>query len=352
MLVLGIESSCDETAAAVVRRPMVLSDIVHSQVDMHAEFGGVVPELAARDHLKNIRPVVSQALVQAGVTLSELDAIAVTNRPGLSGALLIGTQMAHAMAWSANKPLIGVDHLVGHLLAPFLHFPELSPPSSPDFPFIGLVASGGHTALYRVDGPYASLMTELGATRDDAAGEAYDKVAKLMGLGYPGGPVIDALAQQGDPRAIDFKKPLPQKDSLEFSFSGLKTQVARWIAKEGLPKNDQTLRDLCASFQRCVVETLIEKAIAAAELEQLSTIVLCGGVSANKTLRALGKSSCEQRGLTLIAPHIRACTDNAAMIAYAGCFLADQGADDRGQLTISPRSIVPRLTRKGGGLRA
>lgn len=352
MLVLGIESSCDETAASVVRGPIVLSDVVHSQVEMHAEFGGVVPELAARDHLKNIRPVVNQALAQAGVSLSDVDALAVTNRPGLTGALLIGTQMAHAMAWAANKPLVGVDHLVGHLLAPFLHFPELSPPISPTFPFIGLVASGGHTALYRVDGPYASSMSELGATRDDAAGEAYDKVAKLLGLGYPGGPVIDGLAQEGDPYAIDLKKSLPQKDSLEFSFSGLKTQVARWVAKEGLPKNDQTLRNLCAAFQRCIVETLIEKAINAAELEQLSTIVLCGGVSANKTLRAFGKSECEQKELTLIAPHIRACTDNAAMIAYAGCFLVDQGEDDRGKLIISPRSVVPRLTRKGGGLRA
>ncbi len=352
MIILGIESSCDETAAAVVEDARVLSDVVHSQVKLHAEYGGVVPELAARDHLANIRPVVAQALSDAKLELAQVDAIAVTCRPGLSGALLIGTQVAHAMAWAADKPLVGVDHLVGHLLAPFLHFPELAPPQAPKFPFIGLVASGGHTAIYRVDGPHFSQIHELGATRDDAAGEAYDKVAKLLGLGYPGGPIIDRLAQDGNDQAVSLKKPMARSDSLEFSFSGLKTQVSRWVAQHGAPKNDDTLRDLCASFQRCVVETLIEKSIAAAQLHQIKSIVLCGGVSANSALRARGRALCDEVGLTLIAPHLRACTDNAAMIAYAGSFLAADGLDERGRLQISPRTILPRLTRKGGGARA
>lgn len=351
MIVLGIETSCDETAAAVVEGSRVLADVVHSQVGLHAEYGGVVPELAARDHLTNIYPVVHQALHQARCAMENIDAIAVTCRPGLSGALLIGTQVAHALAWSTDRPLVGVDHLVGHLLAPFLSFPDLPAPAIPQFPFVGLVASGGHTALYRVDGPEASMISELGATRDDAAGEAYDKVAKLLGLGYPGGPIVDELAQQGDPTRISLKRPMAQADSLEFSFSGLKTQVARWVQDNGAPRG-KVLLDLCAAFQHCVVQTLIEKSITAAQTEGLETVVLCGGVSANRDLRSLGREICAARGITLLTPHVRACTDNAAMIAYAGSFLAERGVDERGGLRISPRSILPRLTRKGGGPRA
>ncbi len=352
MLILGIETSCDETAAAVVRGAQVMSDIVHTQVKLHAEYGGVVPELASRDHLRNIRPVVDEALVSAGVSLAEVDAIAVTCRPGLSGALLIGTQMASAMAWAADKPLVGVDHLVGHLLAVFLDFPGVDCPEPPEFPFIGLVASGGHTAVYRVDGPSAPQITELGGTRDDAAGEAYDKVAKLLGLGYPGGPIVDKLAQEGDPSVIPLSKPMARKDSLEFSFSGLKTNVARWVQQNGVPQNDDTLRNLCAAFQARVVETLIEKSLLAARSCGLKTIVLAGGVSANSGLRSRGAELCARQGVRLVVPHFRACTDNAAMIAYAGSFGAQAGVDDRGRLEISPRTILPRLTHKGGGARA
>lgn len=351
MLILGIESSCDETAAAVVDGRRVLSDVVHSQVALHAEYGGVVPELASRDHLTNARPVIARALSEAGVPLSKIDAVAVTCRPGLSGALLIGTQLASALCWASNKPLIGVDHLLGHLLAVFLDFPGLTCPPPPSFPFIGLVASGGHTAIYRVDGPLHSDVTELGATRDDAAGEAYDKVAKLLGLGYPGGPIIDRLAGEGSPTTIPLKKPMPQKDSLEFSFSGLKTQVARYVLENGAPKNDQTLRDLAAAFQRVVVDTLMEKALLAARNEGIKTIALAGGVSANSSLRARGKELCQAQGVELVVPHFRACTDNAAMIAYAGSFRAEMGFDDRETLEISPKTILPRTTRKGGGPR-
>lgn len=352
MRILGIESSCDETAAAVVEQRRVLSDVVHSQVAMHAEYGGVVPELASRDHLRNVRPVIEQALKDAAISLSDVDAIAVTCRPGLSGALLIGTQVASAMAWALDKPLVGVDHLVGHLLAVYLDFPNTECPTPPEFPFIGLVASGGHTAIYRVDGPFHEQISELGATRDDAAGEAYDKVAKLLGLGYPGGPIIDRLAQEGDPDVIELSRPMPNKKTLEFSFSGLKTHVARWVKSQGAMRNDATLRNLCASFQRVVVDTLIEKALAAAEQEGLSTIALAGGVSANSSLRTRGKDLCAARGIELVVPHFRACTDNAAMIAYAGSFRAQAGHDDRGTLELSPRTILPRTTRKGGGPRS
>jgi N6-L-threonylcarbamoyladenine synthase len=213
------------------------------------------------------------------------------------------------------------------------------------------VASGGHTAIYRVDGPDHQKITELGATRDDAAGEAYDKVAKLLGLGYPGGPIVDQLAQQGDPDAIEISRPMPDKTTLEFSFSGLKTHVARWVSQRGPIENDATLRNLCAAFQRVVVDTLIEKSLAAAKAEGLGTIALAGGVSANSSLRTRGKELCKAQSVQLVVPNFRACTDNAAMIAFAGSFRALAGEDDRGRLEISPKTILPRITRKGGGPR-
>ena len=215
MLVLGIESSCDETGAAVVdSQGVVRSDVVHSQVALHARYGGVVPELASRDHLRNVGPVVREALRQAGVTLAEIGGVAVTNRPGLVGALLVGVQAAKGLAWAAGKPLVGVDHLVGHVLAVFLQRGAHAEPA-PEFPFVCLLASGGHTAIYRVDAPRADAIVELGATRDDAAGEAFDKVAKLLGLGYPGGPVIDRLAAGGDPSRIALIAPMAHASSLE-----------------------------------------------------------------------------------------------------------------------------------------
>jgi len=348
VIILGIETSCDETAAAVVEDNLVRSDVIHTQIALHAEFGGVVPELASRDHLRNIRPVVDQALADAKVSLDDIDAVAVTCRPGLTGALLIGTQLANALCWASEKPLIGVDHLIGHLLAVFLDFPGKDCPPPPQFPFIGLVASGGHTAIYRVGGPTHESIVELGATRDDAAGEAYDKIAKLLGLGYPGGPIIDQLAQEGDPYKIELSTPMKNRKSLEFSFSGLKTQVARWVQKNGLPKNDDTLRNLCAAFQRIVVDTLIEKSIAAAKMEKITTIALAGGVSANSELRGRGRELCKNAEIDLIVPHFSACTDNAAMIAYAGSFQALRGENNRDGLEVSPRSILPRLTVKGG----
>ncbi len=351
MRVLGIETSCDETAAAVVDKGRVLSDVVHTQVALHAPYGGIVPELASRDHLRNVRPVISAALERAELTLSEIDGIAVTCRPGLSGALLVGVQTAKGLAWAAEKPLVGVDHLVGHLLVVGLRYPDLPEPEAVAFPFIALLASGGHTALYRVDGPGNEQIQELGATRDDAAGEAFDKVAKLLGLGYPGGPVIDRLAKDGNPDAIPLAKPMPRKDSLEFSFSGLKTNVARWIAEHGRPGNDQRLRDLCAAFQTRVVDALVSKALFAAEQEGVKRLVLAGGVAANRQLREVATERASARGVRVFIPPLRACTDNAAMIAHAGSVRLSRGESDGLSVEMSPHTILHRLTRKGSGRR-
>jgi N6-L-threonylcarbamoyladenine synthase len=352
MLVLGIETSCDETAAAIVARDgRVLSDVVHSQVTVHAPYGGIVPELASRDHLRNVRPVIVAALERASLRLEQIDGIGVTCRPGLSGALLVGAQVAQGMAWATQKPLVGVDHLVGHLMAVFLRYPEHKADPAPNFPFVALLASGGHTALYRVDGFDLHEVRELGATRDDAAGEAFDKVAKLLGLGYPGGPIIDRLASEGDPEAIALCRPMRRRDSLEFSFSGLKTNVARWVAEHGRPGNDATLRNVCAAFQRRVVDTLVKKAIRAADLEQVNTLVLAGGVAANRELRERAARAASEHGKRLVVPPFKACTDNAAMIAIAAVARLRRGESDLGKLSISPHTALLSVTRKGPGRR-
>jgi tRNA N6-adenosine threonylcarbamoyltransferase len=330
--VLGIESSCDETAAAVVREDGLLrSDVVYSQIAVHARYGGVVPELAARAHVNAVVPVVREALAQAQVELAELSGIAVTCGPGLVGALLVGVQVAKAMAFARGLPLIGVNHLDGHLLAAGLRRNESDPPGPP-FPFVALLASGGHTSICRVDAP--DRIVQLGATRDDAAGEAYDKVAKLLGLGYPGGPIVDRLAQDGNALAHRLPRAL-RGSSLDFSFSGLKTAVATHVRNHGKPEGDQALRDLCASFQASVVETLVGKTMRAATREGVSDVVLCGGVAANRTLRAAARTACEAQGLALYVPPIASCTDNAAMIAYTGALALARG--ERSALTLEVR---------------
>lgn len=352
MRVLGIETSCDETAAAVVtERGEVLSDVVRSQVAVHAAYGGIVPEVAARDHARVIVAVVREALARAELTLAELDGVAVTSQPGLAGALLVGLQAAKGLAWGASKPLLGVDHLVGHLLAVFLRAGEPARPP-PAYPFIALLASGGHTALYRVDGPALAQVTELGATRDDAAGEAFDKVGKLLGLGYPGGPAIDKLAAEGDPaRAREaLPRALARRDSLEFSFSGLKSSIARHIARAGVPKGE-ALADLCAAFQRSVVETLVGKTLRAAQRERLERVVLAGGVAANRGLRAAMTERCAAKGLSVFIPPLTSCTDNAAMIAYVGALRLAAGEQSGLDLAPSTRTALHRVTRKGGGRR-
>ncbi|WP_437551054.1 tRNA (adenosine(37)-N6)-threonylcarbamoyltransferase complex transferase subunit TsaD [Sorangium sp. So ce367] len=356
MRVLGIETSCDETAAAVVTEGGdVLSDVVRSQVALHAPYGGVVPEVAARDHARAVVPVVREALSRAGVSVADLDGVAVTSRPGLAGALLVGLQAAKGLAWAAGKPLVGVDHLVGHLLAVFLRrggAPLSDERERPSFPYVALLASGGHTAIYRVDGPAIGAIRELGATRDDAAGEAFDKVAKLLGLGYPGGPVVDRLAAGGDAAAAADAVPalMARKESLEFSFSGIKSSVARHVAKRGRPEG-QALRDLCAAFQGAVVDALVQKTVRAARAERIGRVVLGGGVAANQGLRAKMAAACERRGLALFVPPLASCTDNGAMIAYAGALRLAAGERDTLDLAPETRTALPRVTRKGGGAR-
>ncbi len=276
MLVLGIESSCDETGAALVDlEGKVLSDVVHTQASVHAPYGGVVPELASRDHLRNVGPVVRAALSRAGKSLADVDGVAVTNRPGLVGALLVGVQAAKGIAWAAGKPLVGVDHLMGHVLSVFLRRAESDPPKA-RFPFVCLLASGGHTAIYRVDAPRTDAITELGATRDDAAGEAFDKVAKALGLGYPGGPAVDERAARGDASHVKLSTPMGSSTSFEMSFSGIKTQVARLIARDAAPPGEAWVADVCAAFQAEVTGVLARKTIEAAEREGVGDVVVGG----------------------------------------------------------------------------
>lgn len=342
---------------------MVLSDVVQSQTDIHALYGGIVPELASRDHTRNVVPVIASALAKAEVTLGELDGIAVTYRPGLVGALMVGVQAAKGLAWAGEKPLVGVDHLLGHLLAVFLRRPpgvdaESVEPSFPEFPYVALLASGGHTAIYRVDGPDAALCRELGATRDDAAGEAFDKVAKMLGLGYPGGPVIDRLAATVDAelaakyaKKYDFVAPMRSTDSLEFSFSGLKTRIARTIEADGIPADPREFAALCGSFQRAVTEVLSSKLIAAARSEGVAHVVLGGGVAANRELRRRVHDLAATHGLRSHVPPFESCTDNAAMIAYAGTAVLARGERAPWDLRPTSQTALVRATRKGRGKR-
>lgn len=309
-LILAIETSCDETAAAVLRGEReVLSDVVASQAKLHAEYGGVVPELACRAHVESVLPVVSRALQEADVSLPDLDAVAVTQGPGLVGALLVGISFAKALAWGAGLPLVPVNHLEAHLAGAFLE-------GEVPLPFVGLVASGGHTALYLC--PRRGEYRLLGQTLDDAAGESFDKVAKLLGLGYPGGVEIDRLAREGDAGRFAFPRPLLRSEHLDFSFSGLKTALRIHCQKylKGLDPKD--LRDTCASFQEAVVETLVHKALRAAEQTGARCVVACGGVACNSRLRERLGAETARQGLVLLVPRRRYCTDNAAMVASAG----------------------------------
>jgi N6-L-threonylcarbamoyladenine synthase len=309
--VLGIETSCDETAASVVedgRR--ALSDVVATQIELHRRWGGVVPELASRNHVMQVMPVVDEALSGAGVAPADLDGIAVTSGPGLVGALLVGVQVAKSLALAWGKPLVRVNHLEGHLVAAFLSDP------APTFPFLGLVVSGGHTSLYVAEG--FGRYRLLGATRDDAAGEAFDKGAKLLGLPYPGGIAIDELARSGQAAGVRFPRAIVRGSELDFSFSGLKTALLHHVRKHGVPEG-QGLADLCASYQEAIVGALVHKLFRAARTLQLQRIVLSGGVAANSRLRAaVVERAREYDDLEVFLPPRRLCTDNAAMIAVAG----------------------------------
>jgi len=329
MLVLGMETSCDETAAAVVEDGVrVRSSVVASQHDLHGPFGGVVPELACRRHISSVIGVVEEALRRASVGLPDIKGVAVTRGPGLIGALLVGLSAAKSIAYARRIPIVGVHHIEGHLAAIFMET------KAPPIPFLGLVVSGGHTMLFRVMSPGSYRI--LGQTRDDAAGEAFDKVAKLLGLGYPGGPAIDRLARGGNPAAISFPRPIPA--GLEFSFSGLKTAVAQWISRNTLPKASQ-LADLVASFQEAVVDTLVTKLFAAAKLEGLEHLVVCGGVACNSRLRARLGDEAARLGFQLYLSAPEYCTDNAAMIAAAGFPRLKRGETDT--LDLNAEATIP-----------
>ncbi len=314
MRVLAIETSCDDTGAAVILDGRkILSNIVSSQVPIHQKYGGVVPELASRKHIESIVPIVTAALEGANVTLKEMDGLAVTQGPGLVGSLLVGLSFAKSIAFATGLPFIGVNHIEAHLSAIFL---EENPPR---FPFIGLVVSGGHTSLFRMDG--FGKYKRLGQTRDDAAGEAFDKVAKLLGLGYPGGPIIDELSKSGDPKAVRFPRPILSKNSFDFSFSGLKTAVVNYVKAHPEPSGGYSkdlIKDIVSSFQEAVVEVLVKKTVQAAQDQGLKRIVLSGGVAANQRLRQRIEEECIGRKFKVHLPSPSFCTDNAAMVGVVG----------------------------------
>ena len=318
ILTLAIETSCDETSAAVLRGGReILSNIIATQIPVHQKYGGVVPEIASRCHIVNIVPVIDEALKEAGVAKEEIGQVAVTYGPGLVGALLVGVAAAKGLSFSLGVPLIGVNHLEGHIFANFLSSPELAPP------FVALVASGGHTALVHVKD--YNHFTLLGQTRDDAAGEAFDKVARVLGLPYPGGPEIDKLAREGNPTAIDFPRALAQEGNYEFSFSGLKSAVLNYINSEQMKGHALNKADIAASFQSAVVEVLVHKAFEAIHEAGRDTLVLAGGVAANKSLETRLRETAAAEGIRYLYPPPRLCTDNAAMIACRGAYQAAAG---------------------------
>jgi N6-L-threonylcarbamoyladenine synthase len=340
MVVLGIETSCDETGVALYdTHKGLLAHALYSQVAMHADYGGVVPELASRDHVRRLLPLTRQILGEAGLALADVDAIAYTEGPGLAGALLVGTSAAHGLAYALDIPALGLHHLEGHLLSPLLADP------APAFPFVALLVSGGHSQLMRVNrvGDY----TLLGETLDDAAGEAFDKSAKLMGLGYPGGPEIARLAALGTPGRYKLPRPMINSGDLNFSFSGLKTAVL--TAVRGQTLDDQGRADLSAEVQAAIVDVLVAKSIAALEQSDLTRLVVAGGVGANRLLRATLTARAQRYGCTVYYPDLQFCTDNGAMIAFAGALRLEHGMAgnvnaDRLRFSVRPRWDLAELS--------
>lgn len=341
MLLLSIETSCDETAAAVVRDGRtIVSSVVSSQIATHAEYGGVVPEIASRMHLEMISPVIEEALSLSGASFSDLDGLAVTQGPGLAGALLVGIATAKAISYACGIPLVGVNHIEGHLLARFLE-------QSVELPFLALVVSGGHTHLYRVDG--IGRYVTLGRTLDDAAGEAFDKVAKLVGLPYPGGMQIDRLAGAGDPRAVSLPRPLLHDGSFNFSFSGLKTAVLNHVRKYPDAREGQPLSDLCASFQAAVCEVLVGKTAAAARETGIKRLVVAGGVACNSALRREMGTLAAAAGIELHIPSPALCADNAAMLAVPADYYLTHGITSGFELDALPVWSLDTLVERLAG---
>jgi len=334
-LILGIETSCDETSAAVLRNGKVLSNVTKAQV-IHLQYGGVVPELASRAHQRLIVPVVQEALHVAGVQKREIDAVAAVYGPGLIGSLIVGLNFAKAFAYGRGIPFIGVNHLVAHLYSSFLE------ERTPEFPYVALIVSGGHTILAYVEAPFVHRV--LGETRDDAAGEAFDKVAKMLGLGYPGGPAIDKAAQKGDSSYVRFPRPGPG-DGYDFSFSGLKTSVLYFLRRNNLlPASGELVHHIAASFQAAVVDVLVEKTIRAAEELHVRHVTVSGGVAANSLLRQRFSEELEKREISLHIPRIDFCTDNGAMVAYVGWMRFQQSPFPKSVISPLDLGPVPNLT--------
>lgn len=331
-LTMAIESSCDETSVALLTEGRnVLSNVIASQIKVHQVFGGVVPEIASRHHLDNMNSVLEQALDEANVSLEDVDLIGVTYGPGLVGALLIGLATAKALSFATKTPLVGVHHIQGHISANYIEHKDLKPP------FLALVVSGGHTNIVDVRG-YQEYEV-LGRTRDDAAGEAFDKVARVLGLGYPGGPMIDKVAKEGNPHAVEFKRVYLEKNSLDFSFSGIKTGVLNYLNSQKLKGETINVADTAASFQLAVMEVIVNKAILAAEKMKQDKIVLAGGVAANSLLRGMLLEACQKKGIQLYYPSPILCTDNAAMIGCAAYYKYQAGMVD--DLTLDAYPNLP-----------
>jgi len=341
VLVLGIETSCDETAAAVVRDgKSILSSIISSQVELHKPYGGVVPELASREHLERIEPIVNEAISRSGVTLDDIDAIAVTQGPGLIGSLLVGVCFAKALAFSASKPFIGVNHIEGHIFSVVFDNPPI------EYPALALIVSGGHTNLFFI--PEAGKYKLVARTRDDAAGEAFDKVAKMLGLGYPGGPIIERLASEGDPYSIKFSVPKITDGRPDFSFSGLKTAVARYIKEKGIePIRDgqvsEEIKNLCASFQLTAIRSLVLPMEKMALQLKPNTLIVAGGVACNMLLREASAKVAQNMGVPIYFPSRHLSTDNAAMIAAAGTFHLERGESSDLLMTANPMMRLQNL---------
>lgn len=332
MLILGIDTSCDDTAASIVEDGCrIISNVVSSQNEIHTKYGGIVPELASRRHIEMIWPVVNEAMKKADTDFKDISAIAVSHGPGLIGSLLVGVCFAKSMAYVQNIPLVSINHLEGHMISIFLE-------KKPEFPFIGLVVSGGHTSIYLAEG--FGKYTEIGRTRDDAAGEAYDKVAKLLGFGYPGGPIIDRLASEGNPKAIVFPR-AKLKEGHDFSFSGLKTSVLNYIKKHPDAKKE----DIAASFQAAVVDVLVNRVLEVAELKGVKEIVLSGGVAANSGLREMINQKTVEKGMKAYLPSLHLCTDNAAMVAATGYHLFKRG--EIADYALNPKACLPLGSANG-----
>ncbi len=335
-IVLGVETSCDDTSVSLVRKDgFVLSLCSANQDLVHRPFGGIVPEIASRNHTEYLLPLVEKALEEANIGWDKVEGLSVTSRPGLIGSLIVGLVTVKTLALSKKLPFIGVNHLEAHLLAPFLQDELYQPPEGFDFPFLALAISGGHTHLYQVRALGDYLV--LGQTVDDAAGEAFDKFAKMLGLGFPGGVQVDRLAQQGRPEAFRFPRPKAKEDNLDFSFSGLKTAAQRLLAEMSVEEKQQNLADLCASYQQAIVESLLAKLDRAVRSFKPSTVILTGGVSANSRLRELAQKWADSLGLLLVVPPVRFCTDNAAMVAYTGLQRMLRGEVSSQNLAPSPR---------------